>query len=53
MVLDANIVSITAAIAALGKGMAGGFLQKAAAQVLRKLIPTKQSTFDTYWQETF
>ena len=33
--------------------MPGGFLQKVAAQVLRKLIPTKQSMFDTDRQETF
>ena len=33
---DANIAAITEAIAALEKGMAGGFLQTAGAQVLRK-----------------
>ena len=51
--LDANIIAVTAAIDALGKGMAGGFLRKAAAQVLRKLIHIKQSMLDTDRQETF
>ena len=44
--LDANVVAIIAAIAALERGMAGGFVQTAAAQVLRKLILTKQSKLD-------
>ena len=49
--LDANVVAIIAAIAALERGMAGGFVQTAAAQVLRKLILTKQSRLDIDRQE--
>ena len=44
--LDANVVAIIAAIAALERGMASGFVQATAAQVLRKLILTKQSKLD-------
>jgi len=36
--LDANIDAITKAVAALEKGMAGGFLQTGAAQALKKLV---------------
>ena len=49
--LDANVVAIIATIAALERGMAGGFVQTVAAQVLRKLILTKQSRLDIDRQE--
>merc|ERR1719387_1585643 len=38
---DANIDALTKAIAAIEKGMAGGFLQTGAAAVLRKLATSK------------
>eukprot|EP00418_Pyrodinium_bahamense_P088957 CAMPEP_0179038772 /NCGR_PEP_ID=MMETSP0796-20121207/14806_1 /TAXON_ID=73915 /ORGANISM="Pyrodinium bahamense, Strain pbaha01" /LENGTH=201 /DNA_ID=CAMNT_0020735101 /DNA_START=82 /DNA_END=684 /DNA_ORIENTATION=- len=42
---DANIAAITKAVAALEKGVAGGFLQTGAAQVLRQLAINKQDLF--------
>ena len=48
---DANIVAVTAAIAALKKEMAGGFLQTAAAQALWKLVQGKQSMLDASREE--
>jgi len=43
---NANIAAIRKAVAALEKGMAGGFLQTGAAKVLRKLIANKQDMMD-------
>merc|ERR1719356_1284165 len=43
---NANIAAIRKAVAAIEKGMAGGFLQTGAAQVLRKLIANKQDMMD-------
>jgi len=42
----ANIAAITSAVGALEKGMAGGFLQTAGAQVLRKLADKKDMDDD-------
>merc|ERR1719458_1082986 len=39
---NANIAAIRKAVAALEKGMAGGFLQTGAAKVLRQLVASKQ-----------
>merc|ERR550532_3306525 len=43
---NANIAAIRKAVAALERGMAGGFLQTGAAKVLRKLIANKQDMMD-------
>merc|ERR1719323_2204295 len=43
---NANIAAIRKAVAALEKGMAGGFLQTGAAKVLRQLIANKQDMMD-------
>merc|ERR1712157_388196 len=48
---DANIRAINAAIAALEKGVAGGFLQTSAAQVLRKFVQGKESMLDADREE--
>jgi len=48
---DANIGALTKAIAALEKGMAGGFLQTQAAQTLRQLAVSKQDMLDVDRQE--
>jgi len=49
---DANIAAITKAVAALEKGIAGGFLQTSAAQVLRRLaLGNKQDMLDEDRQE--
>merc|ERR1719150_2193666 len=47
----ANIAAIKAAISALEKGMAGGFLQTGAAQILKKLALSKQNMNDGDRQE--
>jgi chromosome segregation ATPase len=39
--LDANIVAIKKAVTALEKGMSGGFLQTTAANMLKKLVSTR------------
>merc|ERR1719510_2645701 len=43
---NANIAAIRKAVAALEKGMAGGFLQTNAAKVLRQFIDNKQDMMD-------
>ena len=43
---NANIAVINAAVAALEKGMAGGFLQTNAAQSLKKLVLSKESMYE-------
>merc|ERR1719471_645509 len=43
---NANIAAIRKAVAALEKGMAGGFLQTGAAKVLRQLVANKQDMMD-------
>jgi len=48
---DANIASINSAVAALEKGMSGGFLQTGGAQVLKKLALSKQEMSDADRQE--
>jgi chromosome segregation ATPase len=48
--LDANIAALAKATTAIEKGMAGSFLQTAAAQVLRKLV-LAQSSMDDYDRE--
>jgi len=48
---DANIGAMDKAVAALEKGMAGGFLQTDAAQVLRRLALGKQDLLDADRQE--
>jgi chromosome segregation ATPase len=48
--LDANIAALAKATTAIEKGMAGSFLQTAAAQVLRKLV-LAQSNMDDYDRE--
>lgn len=49
--LDANIDALTKAIAALERGMAGGFLQTSAAQVLRRLMLARAEMLDGDRQE--
>eukprot|EP00418_Pyrodinium_bahamense_P093474 CAMPEP_0179035266 /NCGR_PEP_ID=MMETSP0796-20121207/13024_1 /TAXON_ID=73915 /ORGANISM="Pyrodinium bahamense, Strain pbaha01" /LENGTH=698 /DNA_ID=CAMNT_0020731537 /DNA_START=79 /DNA_END=2175 /DNA_ORIENTATION=+ len=49
--LDANIAMIAKAVAALEKGMAGSFLQTAAAQRLRQLVLNKQDMLDVDREE--
>lgn len=48
---DTNIDALTRAIAALSKGMAGGFLQTDAAQVLKNLMLSKQNIIEGDRQE--
>jgi len=48
---DANIAAISKAVAALEKGMAGGFLQTGEAEVLRRLAVNKQDMLDVDRQE--
>merc|ERR1712066_146687 len=43
---NANIIAIRKAVAALEKGMAGGFLQTSAANILRQLVAKKQDIAD-------
>uniref|UniRef100_A0A7S2CAZ5 Uncharacterized protein n=1 Tax=Alexandrium andersonii TaxID=327968 RepID=A0A7S2CAZ5_9DINO len=47
---DANIAAINKAVAALEKGMAGGFLQTSTAQTLRQLV-NKQDMFESDREE--
>ena len=48
---DSNIAAIGAAVGALEKGMAGGFLQTGTAQVVRKLAIASESMLDGDRQE--
>jgi peptidoglycan hydrolase CwlO-like protein len=48
--LDANIASVTAATAAIEKGMVGSFLQTGAAQMLKNLV-MGQTSLDEYDRE--
>merc|ERR1719361_1991243 len=48
---DANIAAVNSAVAALEKGMAGGFVQTGAAQIVRKLVLAKQDMLDGDRQE--
>jgi len=48
---DANIGAISKAVAALERGMSGGFLQTDAAQVLRRLVQGKTEMIDYDRQE--
>eukprot|EP00420_Gonyaulax_spinifera_P037036 CAMPEP_0197884024 /NCGR_PEP_ID=MMETSP1439-20131203/10622_1 /TAXON_ID=66791 /ORGANISM="Gonyaulax spinifera, Strain CCMP409" /LENGTH=728 /DNA_ID=CAMNT_0043503755 /DNA_START=64 /DNA_END=2250 /DNA_ORIENTATION=- len=48
---DANIAAVNKAVVSLSKGIAGGFLQTGAAQVLKRLILGKQDMIDADRQE--
>ncbi len=47
----ANIGALNKAVAALEKGMAGSFLQSSAANVLRKVVLSRQDLFDADRQD--
>mmetsp|Transcript_98775 Transcript_98775/g.265350 ORF Transcript_98775/g.265350 Transcript_98775/m.265350 type:complete len:718 (-) Transcript_98775:68-2221(-) len=49
--LDTNIAALNKAVAALEKGMTGGFLQTDAAQLLRRLVAKKSDMIDMDRQE--
>jgi len=48
---DSNIGAVNSAVAALEKGMAGAFVQTTGAQVLRRLVLSKQDLLDADRQE--
>jgi septal ring factor EnvC (AmiA/AmiB activator) len=48
---DANIAAVKSAVKAIGRGMAGGFLQTPSAQVLRQLVASSQNMVDMDRQE--